>query len=200
MGAFLTYLLTVNESYKSRTVPPPYQPIDPLLRPPRNQVPFALGTDRVLGRYGATVSVENPAAVYPVMKPRSCRNLWFICIFSFLAGAVLGYMFDFTVHEVQRIKMRDELAKWKNEKAAMDAERKKWEEEQTKHRAHLTWQDLRPGHCLRYATREYMATLSNVAVGMDGIAECGQKSIDIHGRSVMPNYCNLEVCPFSPAY
>jgi len=87
------------------------------------------------------------------------------------------------------MRMKKDIIKWKEEKAAMDIERKKWQGEQ---RVWLTW-DLHPGRCLRYATREYSATLSNIGIGLDGLHECKNKTLNIHGRDVLPAFCNLEV-------
>jgi hypothetical protein len=91
-------------------------------------------------------------------------------------------------HEVLRISMEEERAKWKEETAARDAERQRRE----KQRADLLWTDVNAGHCLRYGYRGYEATLSNVAVGMDGMAECAHKTLSIYGRDVLPTSCQTE--------
>jgi hypothetical protein len=91
-------------------------------------------------------------------------------------------------HEVLRISMEEERAKWKEETAARDAERQRRE----KQRADLLWTDVNAGHCLRYGYRGYEATLSNVAVGMDGMAECANKTLSIYGRDVLPTSCQTE--------
>ena len=98
-------------------------------------------------------------------------------------------MLDRLYNYDRSMRMEGDIIKWKEEKAFMDAERKKWHGEQ---RVWLTW-DLHPGRCLRYATRKYSATLSNIGIGLDGLGECKNKTLSIHGRDVLPAYCNLEV-------
>ena len=64
----------------------------------------------------------------------------------------------------------------------------------------LEWENLTSSNqCLRYGTREYSATLS-VPVGMDPVKECWQKTIDIHGRQILPSRCDTRVCFFNLRY
>ena len=100
---------------------------------------------------------------------------------------------EFERHEVQRTRMEEEIVKWREEKAAMDTDRRMWEEERERQRVQLVWEDVEPGRCLSYAKREYKATLSNIGIGINGLAECSNKTLVIHGKGVLPDVCNIEV-------
>ncbi|PPQ66827.1 hypothetical protein CVT24_008686 [Panaeolus cyanescens] len=53
-----------------------------------------------------------------------------------------------------------------------------------------TWENLRPGeHCLRYATREYTARLANAPPGAEGFRACKTTPVIIHGREMLPTFC-----------
>jgi len=107
------------------------------------------------------------------------------------------------MHEQKRLKMSNEVAEWEEERSAMDTDRKKWaqerldrarkehEDEEMK-RNDLVWDGLNPAsRCLRYGMREYTATLSNVAAGLDALVECAKKPIRIHGKEILPSSCTL---------
>ena len=95
---------------------------------------------------------------------------------------------------------------WNSERKAMAAEREEWRKERADHenwkhreeegkRSLIVWENLTPSNkCLRYGTREYSATLANVPIGLDPLKECWKKSIDIHGRQVLPSRCDTQVC------
>jgi hypothetical protein len=97
---------------------------------------------------------------------------------------------------------------WNSERKAMVMEREQWREERADHdnrqrreeeekRALLVWENLTPSNkCLRYGTREYSATLAHVPLGLDPWKECWKKSIDIHGRQILPSRCDTQVCLF----
>ena len=95
---------------------------------------------------------------------------------------------------------------WILERKTMVMEREQWRKEREDHanrqqrkeeenRALLVWEDLTPSdRCLRYGTREYSAKLSHVSIGLDPLKECWKKSIDIHGRQILPSSCDTQVC------
>jgi len=71
----------------------------------------------------------------------------------------------------------------------LDKAKKEHDDEERK-RNDLVWEGLTPAsRCLSYGTREYTATLSNVAASLDALVECANKSISIHGRETLPSSC-----------
>jgi len=107
------------------------------------------------------------------------------------------------MHELKRLKMSKDVSKWEEERDDIEADRKKWaqerldeamkkHEDEEKKRNDLVWDGLTPAsRCLSYGTREYTATLSNVAVGLDPLVECAKKPISIHGKEILPSSCTL---------
>ena len=94
-------------------------------------------------------------------------------------------------HNLEREVMAAERERWRKEQEDHDNRGRQEEEEQRKL---LVWKDLTAStQCLRYGTREYSATLANVANGLDPLKECWTKSINIHGREVFPSRCETEV-------
>ena len=98
---------------------------------------------------------------------------------------------------------------WNSERNAMVMERDRWRKERSDHenrqhreeeekRALIVWENLKPSNkCLRYGTREYSAELTHVPLGLDPLKECWKKSIDIHGRQILPSRCDTQVCLFN---
>jgi len=83
-----------------------------------------------------------------------------------------------------------EIEQWRKERADHEDRQRREEEEQ---RALIVWENLTPSNkCLRYGTREYSATLFHVTLGLDPWKECWKKSIDIHGRQILPSRCDTE--------
>jgi len=116
-------------------------------------------------------------------------------------------------HKAMAAEREKERADYNLERETMAAEREQWRKERADHetrerqeeeekRGLLVWKDLKASsRCLRYGTREYSATLSNVALGLDPLKECWNKSIDIHGRQVFPSRCDTEgMCGFVMAH
>lgn len=53
-----------------------------------------------------------------------------------------------------------------------------------------SWEGLKGGeHCLRYATRQYTARLSDVPAGTDMIKACRETPVTIHGESLYADFC-----------
>jgi hypothetical protein len=95
---------------------------------------------------------------------------------------------------VERGTWQKERDQWRRERTDHENRERKEEEEK---RALIIWQDLQAStKCLRYGTREYSATLAHVPLGMDPLKECWKKSIDIHGRQILPSRCDTEVRVF----
>ena len=91
----------------------------------------------------------------------------------------------------ERENHNSEREEWRKERA--DEYNRQHQEEEEK-RALIVWQDLKPSaRCLRYGTREYSATLAHIPLGLDPLKECWKKSIDIHGRQVLPSRCDTQV-------
>ena len=94
-------------------------------------------------------------------------------------------------HTLERESVEAEREQWRREREDHEIRERREEEEK---RGSLAWKDLKAStQCLRYATREYSATLANVARGLDPVKECWKKSVDIHGRQVLPSRCETEV-------
>ena len=98
-------------------------------------------------------------------------------------------------YNLEREAMAAEREQWRKERADYEnCERRKEEEK----RSLLVWQDLQASsRCLRYGTREYSATLTHVALGLDPLKECWKKSVDIHGRQKFPSRCDIVVRLFN---
>ena len=91
-----------------------------------------------------------------------------------------------------------EREQWRKERADHENRQRREEEEK---RALIVWENLTPSNkCLQYGTREYSATLTHVPLGLDPLKECWKKSIDIHGRQILPSRCDTQVCLFNPHY
>ena len=94
-------------------------------------------------------------------------------------------------HNLERESVEAERERWRREREDHESRERREEEEK---RGLLVWKDLKAStQCLRYGTREYSATLANVARGLDPVKECWNKSVDIHGRQVFPSRCQTEV-------
>jgi len=62
-------------------------------------------------------------------------------------------------------------------------------------RSRIAWEGLDAApQCLRYGTREYTSTLTNIPLGFDAIKECRIKPMYIHGRRLFPDRCEDSVC------
>ncbi|TFK18809.1 hypothetical protein FA15DRAFT_697904 [Coprinopsis marcescibilis] len=52
------------------------------------------------------------------------------------------------------------------------------------------WKNLRPAeHCLRYATRDYIAFLTGIPYDASAVGTCRETSVGIHGQQLFPNFC-----------
>ena len=90
--------------------------------------------------------------------------------------------------------MDQDEATWEDRRASREErERQRHDDEVTKRREGLSWEGLAPARCLRYATREYTAVLAHVPLGFDALAECRNKTVNIHGRDLLPSRCEDQV-------
>ena len=97
-------------------------------------------------------------------------------------------------HQELRAQMNHEEATWEDRRASREErERQRHDDEVTKKREGLSWEGLAPARCLRYATREYTAVLAHVPLGFDALAECRNKTVNIHGRDLLPSRCEDQV-------
>ena len=96
-------------------------------------------------------------------------------------------------HETERASMEEELRKWSRQRREKEEKERQEKEEEARKRESIAWVGLEPGHCLRYSLKEYIATLSHVPLGIDGIEECWKKSVTIHGQEWLPFKCEDEV-------
>jgi hypothetical protein len=86
------------------------------------------------------------------------------------------------------------LAEEWGQRRGKEEQKRQEREELARKRASIAWIGLEPGHCLRYKLKEYTATLSHVPLGLDGMEECWNKSIEIQGRQWFPSKCEDQVC------
>ena len=96
-------------------------------------------------------------------------------------------------HETKRVAMEEERRQWDRERREKEGKERQEKEEEARKRESIAWLGLEPGHCLRYSLKEYTATLSHVPLGIDGIEECWNKSVEIHGREWFPSQCEDQV-------
>ena len=66
-------------------------------------------------------------------------------------------------------------------------------EDKIKKREGISWEGLAAARCSRYTTREYTAVLAHVPLGFDALEECRTKTINIHGRDLLPSHCEDQV-------
>ncbi|KDR79255.1 hypothetical protein GALMADRAFT_1230537 [Galerina marginata CBS 339.88] len=95
-------------------------------------------------------------------------------------------------HETKRVAMEEERQKWARERREKEDKERRDQDEEAKKRADIAWVGLEAGHCLRYRVKEYKATLSHVPLGVDGLQECWNKSIEMHGKKWPPSQCEDE--------
>jgi hypothetical protein len=100
------------------------------------------------------------------------------------------------VWEADRSKYEIDSERWAREQEAHQADMEKWDrekEEEKRKRDAISWSNLTPANqCLRYDTREYTATLSNVPLSYDARDECAQKVAYLNGKWVTPSYCGAQ--------
>lgn len=194
--------------------PPPYQntPNQRSYYPAHNESVNLLSSQH--SSYGLVPKPRKPSAI-----TRLLRFFLTISILSLFIAAILFYP---TFQRVQD-KIRREWEHWEAEERehqvlrdawnlernAMVMEREQWRKEREDHenrqrreeeekRALIVWDNLTPSDkCLRYGTREYSATLAQVPIGLDPLEECWKKSIDVHGRQILPSRCDTQVCLFN---
>jgi hypothetical protein len=98
-------------------------------------------------------------------------------------------------YNLEREAVAAEREQWRKERADYENRQRRKEDEK---RSLLVWQDLKASsRCLRYGTREYSATLTHVALGLDPLKECWKKGVDIHGRHIFPSRCDTVVRLFN---
>ena len=118
-----------------------------------------------------------------------------------LVGYCLSDFMNSSLRQIQlqedRFAMDEIRRSWARERAEEQKEREQKEErereEEIRKRSNLLWTELATGGCLRYGVRRYTAILSRVALGLDSVEECWNKTINIHGREWIPAYCEDSV-------
>lgn len=94
--------------------------------------------------------------------------------------------------------MNQEEATWEERRARREEqERQRHDDEVTKKRQGISWEGLSAARCLRYATREYTAVLAHVPLGLDALEECRHKTVNIHGRDLLPSRCEDQVSSYT---
>ena len=156
-------------------------------------------------------------SVHPPRKPNTTTRVLglYLIIAIILNIAVIFFFLSYnSSHEKIRREWKERERQalrdaWNLERKVIDMEREQWTKEQVDHenrqhreeeekRALIVWENLTPSKkCLRYGTREYSATLAQVPFGLDPLKECRKKSINIHGRKILPSRCDTQVCLFN---
>ena len=54
--------------------------------------------------------------------------------------------------------------------------------------------------CERYGTRKYWAKMGPLVGGYDPMKACWTSEIEIHGRKMVPTYCEDKVCSVDPPF
>ncbi|KAF9524332.1 hypothetical protein CPB83DRAFT_861400 [Crepidotus variabilis] len=109
------------------------------------------------------------------------------CINAAAARELESRILDWNMGEVLR---QVDLEHWKLEHERFEDDRRRFKEEEERRLKALTWDGLSGDHtCSRYGTRQYRATLSHTPLGLN---ECYKKPIEIHGKEVLPQYCDVQ--------
>lgn len=111
-----------------------------------------------------------------------------------LRKVILSLAVLFCLSFLANIYQVKNAAEERGEKRGREEQKRQEREELARKRVSIAWIGLEPGHCLRYKLKEYTATLSHVPLGLDGIEECRNKSVEIHGRQWFPSQCEDQVC------
>ena len=95
--------------------------------------------------------------------------------------------------EALRLQMNHDEAIWEERRAIHEEQERQRHDDEIKKREGISWEGLSAARCLRYATREYTAVLTHVPIGFDAMEECRKKTINIHGRDLLPSHCEDQV-------
>jgi hypothetical protein len=96
-------------------------------------------------------------------------------------------------HQVLRLQMEYDETVWKERRARHEEQERERQDDEIKKREGISWEWLAAARCSRYATREYTAVLAHVPLGFDALEECHKKTINIHGRDLLPSRCEDQV-------
>ena len=96
-------------------------------------------------------------------------------------------------HQALRHQMKHDEAVWEERRARHQEQERQRHDDESKRREGIFWEGLAAARCLRYATREYTAVLTHVPLGFDALEECRKKTINIHGKDLLPSRCEDKV-------
>jgi hypothetical protein len=96
-------------------------------------------------------------------------------------------------NQALRLQMEHDETVWKERRARHEEEERQRHDDEIKKRKGISWEGLSAARCSRYATREYTAGLAHVPLGFDALEECRKKTINIHGRDLLPSHCDYQV-------
>ena len=96
-------------------------------------------------------------------------------------------------HQALQLQMEHDETVWKERRAKHEEHERQRHDDEIKKREGISWEGLAAARCLRYATREYTAVLAHVPLGFDALEECRKKTINIHGRDLLPSRCEDQV-------
>lgn len=96
-------------------------------------------------------------------------------------------------HQALRVQMHHDEAVWEERRARHEEQERQRRDDEIMKREGISWEGLAAARCSRYATREYTAVLAHVPLGFDAIEECRKKTVNIHGRDLLPSRCEDQV-------
>jgi hypothetical protein len=96
-------------------------------------------------------------------------------------------------HHALRVQMNHDVAVWEEKRARYEEQERQRHDDEVKKREGISWEGLAAARCSRYKTREYSAVLAHVPLGFDALEECRKKTINIHGRDLLPSRCEDQV-------
>jgi len=145
-------------------------------------------------------------------SPPTTRHIWISKLPSLLLALLVACYFGYNLnpyinsrsYETTRQRWAREEAKhqvleavWEEKRARHEEQEKQRRDDEIKKRDGISWVGLAAARCSRYATREYTAVLANVPLGFDALEECHKKTVDIHGRDLLPSRCEDQVSNYT---
>ena len=152
--------------------------------------------------------MESGLSTHPnIIRRIAFCNVLYLPALSAILFVYLGYTLNSTFHEVTRhgwslevakhqalrLQMNHDEAVWEERRAKHEEQEKQRHDDEIKKREGISWEGLAAAQCSRYATREYTAVLNHVPLGFDAMEECHKKTINIHGRELVPSRCEDQV-------
>ena len=147
-------------------------------------------------------------------SPPATRHIWISylpslqALLALLVACYFGYNLNPYInsryYETTRHKWALEESKhwaleavWEEKRTRHEEQERQRRDDEIKKRDGISWEALAAARCSRYATREYTAVLANVPLGFDALEECRKKTVNIHGRDLLPSHCEDQVSNYT---